>query len=112
MSPGWEHQYSGLFTPLPRFAVEAYTEPAEPPPRHVIHLPVTVADLAGALDLARTIARSLASTPQVDVTGATVSAEDAQHVRHWVFCDRIMPGRRRCARPADHRGPCLPADAP
>ncbi|PWR05855.1 hypothetical protein DKT68_24815 [Micromonospora acroterricola] len=78
----------------------------------MIHLPVAVADLAGALDLARTLARSLAATPQVDVAGATVSAEDAQHVRHWVFCDRIMPERRRCARRAGHRGPCLPASDP
>ncbi|KAB1937275.1 hypothetical protein F8271_19555 [Micromonospora sp. ALFpr18c] len=87
---------------MPRFAVEAYTER----PWHVIHLPVAVTDLAGALDLARTLARALASTPQVDVGGITVSAEDAQHVRHWVFCDRIMPGRRRCTLPADHPGPC------
>lgn len=106
MSPGWEHQYSGLFTPLPRFAVEAYTER----PRHVIHLPVAVADLAGALELARTLARALASTPQVDVAGTTVSAEDAQHVRHWVFCDRIMPDRLRCGLPADHPASCRPAD--
>lgn len=108
MSPGWEHQYSGLFTPLPRFAVEAYTER----PRHVIHLPVAVADLAGALDLARTLARSLASTPQVDLGGTTVSTEDAQHVRHWVFCDRLLPDRRRCGRHADHVGACLPDDDP
>lgn len=112
MSPGWEHQYSGLFTPLPRFAVEAYTEMAEPTPRYVIHLPVVVADLAGALDLARTLARALASTPQVDVGGSTVSAEDAQHVRHWVFCDRVMPDRRRCARQADHDDACSPVDDP
>ncbi|MGC4833959.1 hypothetical protein ACLQ3D_05630 [Micromonospora vinacea] len=78
----------------------------------MIHLPVAVPDLAGALALARTLARSLASTPQVDLGGTTVSAEDAQHVRHWVFCDRIMPGRRRCAREADHVGACLPDDDP
>ncbi|MEU5673415.1 hypothetical protein ABZ749_24260 [Micromonospora sp. NPDC047753] len=76
----------------------------------MIHLPVAVTDLAEALDLARTLARSLASMPQVDLGGTTVSAEDAQHVRHWVFCDRLMPGRRRCARQADHVGVCLPDD--
>ncbi|MET8231264.1 hypothetical protein ABZS77_11400 [Micromonospora sp. NPDC005298] len=76
----------------------------------MIHLPVAVADLAGALDLARTLARSLASTPQVDVGGTTVSVEDAQHVRHRVFCDRIMPDRRRCGLPADHPASCRPAD--
>ncbi|MBQ1016550.1 hypothetical protein KBX71_01575 [Micromonospora sp. D93] len=78
----------------------------------MIHLPVAVPDLAGALDLARTLARSLASTPQVDVASTTVSAEDAQHVRHWVFCDRIMPDRRRCRRNADHGDACLPNDDP
>ena len=101
-----------IFVPLPRAAVLAFTEPAEPPPRHVIHLPVAVADLAEALDLARWLARALTSTPQVDVAGATVSAEDAQHVRHWVFCDRIMPDRRRCGRQADHGGACLPVGGP
>ncbi|MEU8180940.1 hypothetical protein AB0B85_33270 [Micromonospora sp. NPDC049044] len=55
-----------------------------------MHLPVVVDDLAGALDLARTLARVLASMPQVDVGGTTVSAEDTQDVRHWVFCDRLM----------------------
>ncbi|MGC4857265.1 hypothetical protein ACLQ24_28835 [Micromonospora sp. DT4] len=78
----------------------------------MIHLPVAVPDLAGTLDLARTLARSLASTPEVDVAGITVSAEDAQHVRHWVFCDRIMPDRRRCARHANHVGACLSVDDP
>ncbi|MEU7587495.1 hypothetical protein AB0A95_14475 [Micromonospora sp. NPDC049230] len=78
----------------------------------MIHLPVAVADLAGALDLARTLARSLTSTPQVDVAGITVSEEDAQHVHHWVFCDRIMPDRRRCARQADHDEACSPVDDP
>lgn len=77
----------------------------------MIHLPVAVTDLAEAMDLARTLARSLASTPQVDVGGTTVSAEDAQHVRHWVFCDRLIPGHRRCARQADHAGACLPNDS-
>ncbi|WP_433134242.1 hypothetical protein ACQPWW_09315 [Micromonospora sp. CA-240977] len=62
--------------------------------------------------MARSLARSFASTPQVDVAGITVSAEDAQHVRHWVFCDRIMPDRRRCVRQTDHHAPCRPADDP
>ncbi|MET8045329.1 hypothetical protein ABZU25_31245 [Micromonospora sp. NPDC005215] len=62
--------------------------------------------------MARSLARSFASTPRIDVAGITVSAEDAQHVRHWVFCDRIMPDRRRCVRQADHDAPCRPADDP
>ncbi|MEU3456698.1 hypothetical protein ABZ671_24305 [Micromonospora sp. NPDC006766] len=36
----------------------------------------------------------------------TVSEEDTQHVRHWVFCDSIMPDHRRCSLPAGHSGPC------
>ncbi|MGC4870026.1 hypothetical protein ACLQ3B_31815 [Micromonospora sp. DT53] len=63
-------------------------------------------------DLARTLARSLASMPQVDLGGTTVSAEDAQHVRHWVFCDRIMSDRRRCRRKADHGDACLSVTDP
>ncbi|MGC4812617.1 hypothetical protein ACLQ29_19010 [Micromonospora sp. DT228] len=102
----------GIFVPLPRAAVLAFTESSEPTPRHVIHLPVAVPDLAGALEMARTLARSLTSTPQVDVAGITVSAEDAQHVQHWAFCDRIMPDRRRCLRRADHDEACSPVDDP
>ncbi|MEU7752421.1 hypothetical protein AB0B57_16935 [Micromonospora sp. NPDC049101] len=62
--------------------------------------------------MARALAGSLARTPQVDVGGITVSAEDAQHVRQWVFCDRILPDRRRCARQADHDEACSPVDDP
>ncbi|MCG5440577.1 hypothetical protein [Micromonospora foliorum] len=60
----------GILIPLPRAAVLAFTESTEPPPRHVIHLPV--ADLAGSPHMARTLARLLAPTPQVDVAGITV----------------------------------------
>ncbi|MEV0153966.1 hypothetical protein AB0H57_09535 [Micromonospora sp. NPDC050686] len=38
--------------------------------------------------------------------GTTVSAEDEQHVRHWVFCDRLLPGGRRCLLRPDHDGEC------
>ncbi|MEU8262450.1 hypothetical protein AB0C02_17685 [Micromonospora sp. NPDC048999] len=72
----------------------------------MIHLPVTAADLAEALRFAYTLTRSLALIPGIEAAGATVSPEDAQHVRHWVFCDRITPDRSRCTRPADHDGPC------
>ncbi|MDG4802032.1 MULTISPECIES: hypothetical protein [Micromonospora] len=57
---------------------------------------------------AYTLARSLAAVPGLEVAGTTVSAEDAQHVRRWVFCDLVMPDRRRCLRAADHDGPCEP----
>ncbi|NJP33418.1 hypothetical protein [Micromonospora thermarum] len=75
----------------------------------MIHLPVTIPVLADALRFAYTFARSVALVPGIEVAGTTVSAEDIQHVRHWVFCDRIMPDRSRCARRADHGGPCEPA---
>ncbi|MFY1701205.1 hypothetical protein ACN28G_05620 [Micromonospora sp. WMMA1923] len=52
--------------------------------RHVIHLPVAVADLTEALGLAYTVTRSLGSVPGVDAAGATVSAEDDQSVQHRV----------------------------
>ncbi|MCW3812862.1 hypothetical protein ONA91_00120 [Micromonospora sp. DR5-3] len=35
-----------------------------------------------------------------------MSTEDAQSVRHWVYCDRLLDGGRRCPRPADHDGAC------
>ncbi|MDG4798879.1 hypothetical protein [Micromonospora sp. WMMD1082] len=78
----------------------------------MIHLPVAVTDLAGALRFAYSLTRSLALIPGIEVAGTTVSAEDAQHVRHWVFCDLIMRDRRRCARRADHDGPCSPTFPP
>ncbi|RIV39788.1 hypothetical protein [Micromonospora radicis] len=74
----------------------------------MVHLPVAIADLAKALRFAYTLSRSLALIPGVEVAGVTVSAEDNQDVRHWVFCDLILPDRRRCARRADHGGPCDP----
>ncbi|KWV29726.1 hypothetical protein [Micromonospora rifamycinica] len=77
-------------------------------PRFVLHLPVTAGDREQASRFAYALARSLALVPGVEVAGATVSAEDAQHVRRWVFCDRMLPGRRRCRARADHDGPCDP----
>ncbi|MCI4063868.1 hypothetical protein MRQ36_15250 [Micromonospora sp. R77] len=78
--------------------------------RWVIHLPVTAPDLHRARIFARTAARVLAQlTARVEPGGVTVSAEDAQSVRHWVFCDRPLPGGRgRCALPTDHTSACAP----
>ncbi|WP_372444563.1 hypothetical protein [Micromonospora humida] len=76
--------------------------------RHVLHLPVAATDQDQALRFAYALARSLVLVPGLEVAGATVSAEDAQHVRRWVFCDRIMADRRRCLARADHDGPCDP----
>ncbi|MEH1016660.1 hypothetical protein V6U90_26610 [Micromonospora sp. CPCC 206060] len=75
--------------------------------RYVIHLPVTASDLAGALRLARVLARWAQVLPQTDPGESTVSAEDAQGVRYRVFCDRRLPGAgRRCVLRDGHDGPC------
>lgn len=81
--------------------------PAPVNERWVIHLPITAPDLLRARIFARTAARVLAQlSARVEPGGVTVSAEDEQHVRHWVFCDRLMPGGGRCALPVDHTVPC------
>lgn len=74
--------------------------------RWVIHLPVTATDLAAAQRPARVVARWIRILPQTDPGETTVSAEDAQGVRHRVFCDLLMPGGRRCVLRAGHDGPC------
>jgi hypothetical protein len=74
--------------------------------RWVIHLPITAPDLLRARIFARTAARVLARlSARVEPGGVTVSAEDQQGVRHWVFCDRPLPGAR-CALPTEHTAPC------
>ncbi|MEV0805942.1 hypothetical protein [Micromonospora sp. NPDC050200] len=74
--------------------------------RFVVHLPVLAADLAGAVRLARAVARWASLLSPADPGETTVSAEDEQGVRHRVFCDLRMPGGRRCLLRADHDGPC------
>ena len=74
--------------------------------RFVVHLPVLAADLPAALRFARAITRALSFLADVDRAETTVSEEDAQFVRHRVYCDSLLGGRRRCPRPAAHDGPC------
>ncbi|MFI6129782.1 hypothetical protein [Micromonospora sp. NPDC051141] len=74
--------------------------------RFVIHLPVRASDLARAKMLGRTAGRSLGFLAAVELGGITVSAEDDQGVRHWVFCDRKLDGGRRCVLRADHVTAC------
>ncbi|MFC6016684.1 hypothetical protein ACFP2T_10775 [Plantactinospora solaniradicis] len=95
-----------VFDALPRAAVEAFTGRDAPVPRYVIHLPAASADLAGAVELAYGLARSLDFLSEIDAGETTVSEEDAQHVHHRVCCDRLLPGRRRCALRARHDGSC------
>ncbi|MDM4720920.1 hypothetical protein QTQ03_15455 [Micromonospora sp. WMMA1363] len=78
--------------------------------RFVVHLPVLATDLTAAKRFARTITRSLGFLPDVDPAETTVSEEDAQFVRHRVFCDARLDGAGRCARSADHDGPCVPPE--
>ncbi|MER7168302.1 hypothetical protein ABT336_19820 [Micromonospora sp. NPDC000207] len=75
--------------------------------RFVIHLPVVAADLPGAVRLARVVARWAAVLAQTDPAEITVSYEDAQGVRHRVFCDARLASGRRCGLRADHDGPCI-----
>ncbi|MBY8874379.1 hypothetical protein K7640_21345 [Micromonospora sp. PLK6-60] len=74
--------------------------------RFVVHLPVVATDLAGALRLARVLARWAGLLPAADPGETTVSAEDEQGVRHRVFCDLRLPGGRRCLLRAGHDGSC------
>ncbi|MGK5673872.1 hypothetical protein ACSNOB_13650 [Micromonospora sp. URMC 106] len=74
--------------------------------RFVIHLPVVTRDLLSAVRLARVVARWASVLAQTDPGETTVSAEDAQHLRHRVFCDTLLPDGRRCLLRADHDGPC------
>ncbi|MFI7512496.1 hypothetical protein ACIBVK_03250 [Micromonospora echinofusca] len=74
----------------------------------MVHLPVLASNLAAAKRFARAITRALGFLPDVDRGETTVSEEGAQFVRHRVFCDSLLDGGRRCGRPADHDGPCVP----
>ncbi|MFG1674617.1 hypothetical protein [Micromonospora sp. NPDC049282] len=74
--------------------------------RYVIHLPIVAADLPAAQRMARVVGRWLLVLPRAEPGGTTVSAEDEQNVRHWVFCDAPMANGRRCLLGADHDGPC------
>ncbi|MEH1015346.1 hypothetical protein V6U90_19800 [Micromonospora sp. CPCC 206060] len=76
------------------------------PGRYVIHLPVVVNDLTAAKRLGRVVARWMSLLPPCDPGDTTVSEEDAQGVRHRVFCDRRLPAGRRCLLHPDHDGPC------
>jgi hypothetical protein len=100
------NQRADIFAPLPRAAVEVFAGRDGEVPRFVVHLPVITADLAGALNLAAALARSLAFMPEIDAGETTVSDEDDRSSRHRVFCDRLLSDRRRCALRADHDVPC------
>ncbi|MEV4660579.1 hypothetical protein AB0J85_01390 [Micromonospora echinofusca] len=74
----------------------------------MVHPPVLASDLAAA----KRLARALGFLPDVDRGETTVSEADAQFVRYRVFCDSLLDNGRRCGRPADHDGPCVPPERP
>lgn len=80
-------------------------------PGHVIHLPVVVANLDAATDLAARLTESLAFLPELDAGEVTVSAEDAQYEHHRVFCDRLLVGGARCGQRLRHPGGCVQRSA-
>lgn len=108
---GWNAR-DDSFAPPPRTGVESATGAGGEAPRFVVHLPVVTADLAGAVNLARALVRSLAFMPEIDGGETTVSEEDNQGVRHRVFCDRLLPDRRRCAMRHAHAGRCRSTPPP
>lgn len=66
--------------------------------RWVIHLPMVVNDLVSAQRLARVVAHWSHVLPQTEPGGTSVSPEDDQNVRHWVFCDRnLSEGDAACS---------------
>ncbi|MFI7212011.1 hypothetical protein ACIBP4_14345 [Micromonospora maritima] len=75
-------------------------------PRWIIHLPTTLTSRAAAAELATALARSLGHLDAVDFGETTLSEEDAQHLRHRVWCDVRLPGGGRCPRPDGHAGSC------
>ncbi|MEE6308247.1 hypothetical protein V1634_15570 [Plantactinospora veratri] len=101
-----------VLDPSPRDAAPAAGGRDGVGPRYLIRLPATSADLAGAVELAYALARSIGFLPEIEAGQATVCAADAPHVHHRVCCDRRLPGGRRCASRADHDGSCAaePAD--
>lgn len=101
-----------VFASLPKTAVAAFAGRDGEVPRFVVHLAVATADLAGAANLACALVRSLAFLPEIDGGETTVSEEDNQGVRHRVFCDRLLPNRRRCALRHAHAGRCRPIPPP
>ncbi|SDZ07336.1 hypothetical protein SAMN05444365_105176 [Micromonospora pattaloongensis] len=82
---------------------------SDQPGRYVMHVPFTASDLVAAKAFARAAGRSLSYLPELDPGETTVSLEDAQGVRHRVFCDRRLGAGRRCVLPIGHALACAPA---
>jgi hypothetical protein len=70
----------------------------------VIRVPVTVADPAAAVRLARVVGRMLRLLPQVNPYAISVATETGTPYR--VFCARLLANGRRCLLRAGHDGRC------
>ncbi|MGX1613967.1 hypothetical protein ACWIF8_08750 [Micromonospora chalcea] len=75
-------------------------------PRWIIHLPTKLTSQDAAADLAAALARSLGHVDVVDFGETTLSEEDAQHLRHRVWCDHRLPEAGRCGLRDGHAGSC------
>ncbi|MFE9693632.1 hypothetical protein [Micromonospora sp. NPDC005806] len=75
-------------------------------PRWIIHLPTMLNSLDTAAALAVALRDSLGHVTAVDFGETTLSEEDAQHLRHRVWCDSRLDGGRRCYLRDGHPGSC------
>ncbi|MEW2328233.1 hypothetical protein AB0880_10530 [Micromonospora chersina] len=75
-------------------------------PRWIIHLPTTLISQDVATGLAAALRDSLAHVAAFDFGETTLSEEDAQHLRHRVWCDARLDGGRRCRLRDGHSGSC------
>ncbi|MEU4481700.1 hypothetical protein AB0F68_27095 [Micromonospora sp. NPDC023966] len=75
-------------------------------PRWIIHLPTTLTSQDVATDLAAALRDSLGHVTALDFGETTLSEEDAQHLRHRVWCDTRLDGGLRCRLRDGHSGSC------
>jgi hypothetical protein len=71
---------------------------------HIVHLRIETGDEAEALVFAYRLAVGLADLSDVDLISTTVSVEDLQNRRRWVFCGRWLGIAQRCLLPDGHPG--------
>jgi hypothetical protein len=76
------------------------------PRRWILHLPTMLTSFEEARDLTERLREALAHVTVLDFGAATLSEKDRLMVRHQVFCDAPLPGRRRCTLRHEHNGPC------
>ncbi|MGN9890295.1 hypothetical protein [Micromonospora sp. L31] len=75
-------------------------------PRWIIHLPTTLTSREVAAGLAAALRMSLDHVEVIDFGETTLSEEDAQYLRHRVWCDARLDDGRRCRLRDGHPGSC------